>query len=1825
MAENHELRLKIDAGAAKTGSREFVGAINAVKQAVRDLERDSSGVFTKLNKNMRDLSAAGKMKVGGVDKQSIRDLESFARAQSQIVQSSAASTKNIKTLISAIRGLSDSYAMARSTSDGFAASILKTNSGLMRQIQLASQARSAVRQIRTAPGAEAPVSASSGMRGKSEADSIARALQDVARAYAAAGAAGKKAGNDAAKAQMDAAKAVRETTKAAREAVAAQTRQEAVQLSAASATRRAEIDTARLVERLRQMGDTSGALNMSRALMTMKASLSGGVNSAHDLRKAIEGFAQAAAQARMAILGYDQAQARATAAAKQLAAAQREAATSARKVEQEMRSIAGANNAADAAFRRATGSMRGLENAFSGTFQAGSLFRTMLGSITFGSFVSSVFQAGSALEQFTVSMGVASGSSAKAMSELDYIDGLAGNLGVGLQTARDNYSKFAISASLAGVEASKTRHIFESVSTAMAVLGKGTEDQNLAFLALEQMMSKGKVSSEELRRQLGERLPGAVNLMAKALGVGIDQLQEMLKAGEINSADALPKFADEIMKAYGPGLEAATKRAGFSLGTLRNEILKFSETTANSGFMQELAIQFAKLTNALRSGGGQEAARKLGEGLARAAEIGGNAIMWMVENLDLLLGLLKGAAWGIAARQVTLFGAAFATGAQQMTGYIASLLAGTSAQAVADASTAKHTLSLNTNTASLAVNQGMMRRGVATTAAAAAAQELAVKAAFRHTAANTALAASGFTLRNAFTAAASGFAMATRALTVVAPVVGLIVAAVAILPSIFGETSDSVAKMASDIENATRRSGASFEEMGNSMQQSTSRINLNNIIRDIETLDGALANFQAGSFEKINQLGSVFRALEGTMSTFALGTSFDENALAELGIDPAVFDSMSAGAKQVSKDLVKMTAEAALGGGGFLKLKEAMAAAMLEAPGSAAVLKPIDDMITGLAEAELGVIKYKDRLVELFGTPDDQLTKSFADMATQVVATGEGMQGLEDRLAAAREETPWLVDGFEKIKKAALEAAATGKAPFMFAMEMQSSYDGVAQKIITQTKAAQDTANAAAESMAGFGNAVDTALMGMATSGATAAVIDQVRMMVEAYQGFEDKVLGVEQVQNVLNTLTFPTEAAREFSTVVMEQFAQLSAGEQTYDNLRRIMGEVASSSQFAGEGMDRFAQSMADSIRSGRVAGQTAEDLRSKVVALLQQLGLSDTAAGEYATAILNAADKNTELARNAAAAGSAVSGTVGAMYAAGNAGYAASAGVTALANAYGALAAAQGGLASAGGDIVKELKTRAEVAAIVDPTERRVAEFTRLGAGAKHIEKIDEEIQKATTALQGARGSSDDGARILEAAIGKRIAELNASKEGFSAQAAAAIRQEEVNKAAAAAANKAASGGGGSGGSSKEELTAMQKISESLSERLVELQEQKLALELVASGQYETAEAAQLMAEAMIASGGTVDAQTASMIKQIDAAAALNEQLESLAKDPVKEWMNSVPTWIEAGQQIEIGAIGHVKNALSEFIQTGKVDFESLGNAILGTVADIVADKAMAELANFLGRGEGNGLGGVLGNLFSSKGDPAVVGLGGGGDAAGVTAALNTGSTTAGTTISTAMINAGQTVSQQLASAMTQGGTTVQTAAQTGLATGATSVRTAATTGLAIGSNNIRTASTTGGTTLGQGVVTGAQQGAPILAAGVAGGAGGGGGGGGFLSGLGGVGGIFSMLLGAFSEGGMSTRPVGMASMPVSAFRNAPHFAEGTSNTSGIPAVLHPNEAVIPLSRGRKIPVDMGDAAGGTTNVVNQRFNITTPDADSFRRSQKQIAADAASAGSRAMRSNG
>ncbi|MCK5017848.1 MAG: tape measure protein [Candidatus Peribacteraceae bacterium] len=138
-----------------------------------------------------------------------------------------------------------------------------------------------------------------------------------------------------------------------------------------------------------------------------------------------------------------------------------------------------------------------------------------------------------------------------------FLNKIIENYGLNLVDATRSYVKFRAAVGATNLTVSEGRQIFESFAKTGAVLGLRADEMNGVFLALEQMISKGKVTTEELRRQLGERIPGAFNIMANALGVTVSKLDDMLRKGEVLAEDALPKLAAEMERTF--GIEAITR------------------------------------------------------------------------------------------------------------------------------------------------------------------------------------------------------------------------------------------------------------------------------------------------------------------------------------------------------------------------------------------------------------------------------------------------------------------------------------------------------------------------------------------------------------------------------------------------------------------------------------------------------------------------------------------------------------------------------------------------------------------------------------------------------------------------------------------------------------------------------------------------------------------------------------------------------------------------------------------------------------------------------------------------------------------------------------------------------------------------------------------------------------------------------------------------------------------------------------------------------------------------------------------------------------------
>lgn len=136
------------------------------------------------------------------------------------------------------------------------------------------------------------------------------------------------------------------------------------------------------------------------------------------------------------------------------------------------------------------------------------------------------------------------------MQAQSFIKSLAEESGVEINGLQRAYTKFFAAAKTTNLTLEETQDIFRQTAKAGAILGLSTDDINGSMRALEQILSKGKVQAEEIRGQLGERLPGAFQILAKSMGLTTSELSKQLELGNVLSEEVLPGFARELEKTY---------------------------------------------------------------------------------------------------------------------------------------------------------------------------------------------------------------------------------------------------------------------------------------------------------------------------------------------------------------------------------------------------------------------------------------------------------------------------------------------------------------------------------------------------------------------------------------------------------------------------------------------------------------------------------------------------------------------------------------------------------------------------------------------------------------------------------------------------------------------------------------------------------------------------------------------------------------------------------------------------------------------------------------------------------------------------------------------------------------------------------------------------------------------------------------------------------------------------------------------------------------------------------------------------------------------------
>lgn len=150
----------------------------------------------------------------------------------------------------------------------------------------------------------------------------------------------------------------------------------------------------------------------------------------------------------------------------------------------------------------------------------------------------------------------------------------------------------------------------KTVMDSISFFGGSSEDLKLATMAMQQMAGKGVISMEELRQQLGERIPTAMKAMAQGLGMTMPELAKAIEQGQVTATDGMKAMLSELQKMHGGATDKMMSGWAGLVAQMKTAWYLFVVDVADAGLFDTLKNALKGLfeaINALKQSGDMQA------------------------------------------------------------------------------------------------------------------------------------------------------------------------------------------------------------------------------------------------------------------------------------------------------------------------------------------------------------------------------------------------------------------------------------------------------------------------------------------------------------------------------------------------------------------------------------------------------------------------------------------------------------------------------------------------------------------------------------------------------------------------------------------------------------------------------------------------------------------------------------------------------------------------------------------------------------------------------------------------------------------------------------------------------------------------------------------------------------------------------------------------------------------------------------------------------------------------------------------------------------------
>lgn len=225
----------------------------------------------------------------------------------------------------------------------------------------------------------------------------------------------------------------------------------------------------------------------------------------------------------------------------------------------------------------------------------------------------------------------------RASVEMKQVLSISKGMPYSIEAILDAYTKLRVG----GIEGT-TESIKGLLDTA-AKSGATSEQLKHASIALQQMAGKGVISLEELRGQLGEAIPDAMNIMARAVGMDMPTMVKLISTGSLEAKSALSRFLHE-MKMENDGAAYAMSQTW--TGTIEMLKKNWEVLVTNNGdgstMFTNLKGQLQEVNQLLKSNEAKRFMKDIDETLSSIISNSASVAKAAYDNINLITSALIG-------------------------------------------------------------------------------------------------------------------------------------------------------------------------------------------------------------------------------------------------------------------------------------------------------------------------------------------------------------------------------------------------------------------------------------------------------------------------------------------------------------------------------------------------------------------------------------------------------------------------------------------------------------------------------------------------------------------------------------------------------------------------------------------------------------------------------------------------------------------------------------------------------------------------------------------------------------------------------------------------------------------------------------------------------------------------------------------------------------------------------------------------------------------------------------------------------------------------------